>query len=77
MTISWILDEEATTTCTLQTPSELLVVTCNYTLYLSDLREGGHTLYIQTIDVAGNMAQIVRHSWTVGEKKRLHNVCGN
>jgi len=67
VTISWMIDEVATTTCTLQTPSELQVVNCNYTLYLTNLQEGVHTLYIQTVDLAGNIARTVRHVWTVGK----------
>ena len=67
VTISWTIDEEATTTCTLQTPSGLQVVNCNYTLSLTNLHEGVHTLYIQTTDLAGNIARTVRHVWTVGK----------
>lgn len=72
--ISWLLNEEATTTCTLQTPSSTMIVTCNYTLQLANLMEGGHFLYIQMVDVAGNIAPIVRHTWTVGKRIKFSEV---
>ncbi len=72
VTISWSINEEAITTCTLQTPSSLMVVNCNYTLQLTYLIEGVHTLYIQVVDVAGNIAPIITHTWTVGKDLQIY-----
>jgi hypothetical protein len=67
VTISWRYDEEAASSCTLQTPTTLFVILCNESVSLTGLREGGHTFYIVATDLAGNVARTVRNSWTVGE----------
>ena len=67
VTFSWVYSEEASSLCTLQSPSEISMVPCNQSVTLTNLREGLHTLYIQATDLAGNVARTVRRSWTVGE----------
>lgn len=69
LTISWTINEEASTVCTLQTPISLVVIPCNNTLQLSNLSEGSHTLYVQATDLAGNVVT-VNTSWTVGKSGR-------
>ena len=77
VTISWSYDEEASSYCILQTPTELYIVSCNSSLVvLHNLSSGRHTLYVQGTDTAGNAAESVRHSWTVGEK-RTYKSCNN
>ncbi len=66
ITISWRYDEETSSSCTLQTPTDLFVIICNESVSLTGLREGIHTLYIVGTDLAGNVARTVRKSWTVG-----------
>ncbi len=72
MTISWSIDEEAITTCILLTPSGPMAVNCNYTLQLTNLIEGVYDLHIQAVDVAGNIAQIITHTWTVGKELQIY-----
>ncbi len=72
MTISWSINEEAITTCTLQTPSDLIAVNCNYTLQLTDLIGGVYTLLILAVDMAGNIAPIITHRWTVGKELQIY-----
>lgn len=69
VTISWTFDEEATSSCTVQTPSLLFVILCNgSSVTLTGLREEGmHTLFIVATDLAGNVARTIRKFWTVGE----------
>lgn len=60
-------NEEATSGCTLQTPTSLFVISCNQSVTLTGLSEEGiHTLYIVATDMAGNVAGPVRMLWTVG-----------
>lgn len=66
VTIFWSFNEEATSTCTLDTPQNFLVVACDQNATLTFLTDGVHTLYISATDLAGNIAPTVRHSWTVG-----------
>ena len=70
MTITWRYNEEATSTCTLQTPTSSSVIACDQNVTLTGLREGQHTLYITATDVAGNVASI-RDSWIVGKYVRI------
>lgn len=65
--ISWRYNEEATSSCTLQTPERLFVIACDRNVSLTGLSEGSHTLYIVATDIAGNVARTIRHSWIVGE----------
>lgn len=65
VTITWRYNEEATSTCTIQTPTTILIMTCDQNVTLTNLQEGGHTLYITARDVAGNVAN-TRYSWIVG-----------
>ena len=76
VTISWSYDEEASSYCILQSPTELYIVPCNSSMVvLYYLSSGRHTLYVQGTDMAGNVAESVRHSWTVGEKEL--SICRN
>lgn len=78
MFISWRYDEEATSSCTLQTPEMLFVIACDRNVSLTGLSEGSYTLYIVATDIAGNVARTVRHSWTAGEmikKLSLEYLC--
>lgn len=65
ITIEWSYDEEASSHCTLQTPTLLLPVNCNQSVTLQNLAEGLHSLFIQGTDLAGNSVT-VRHTWSVG-----------
>ena len=74
--ISWRYSEEATSSCTLQTPAGFSVIACDRNVSLTALSEGSHTLYIVATDIAGNVAGTVRHSWTVGKHIQLgHHAC--
>ena len=66
VTIEWSYNEEASSYCTLQTPTLLLPVPCNQSVTLLNLAEGVHSLFIQGTDLAGNSAT-VRHTWSVGK----------
>lgn len=67
ITIEWSYDEEASSHCTLQTPTLLLPVNCNQSVTLQNLAEGLHSLFIQGTDLAGNSVT-VRHTWSVGKR---------
>lgn len=43
------------------------MVTCVDDVTLTGLNEGEYSLYIVATDIAGNVANSVRHSWTVGQ----------
>ena len=66
-TISWHYNEEASSFCVLQTPSNLNTVPCsNEMVILTDLQDGYHTLYVQGTDSSNNTATTVQLAWTVG-----------
>ena len=67
ITIEWSYDEEASSHCTLQTPTLLLPVNCNQSVTLQNLAEGLHSLFIQGTDLAGNSVT-VRHTWSGGKR---------
>lgn len=68
VTISWRYNEEATSICSLQSPTATIPILCsNHSVSLAHLTAGLHSLFIVGTDVTGNVASTVRHSWTVGE----------
>ena len=67
-TINWRFNEEATATCTLQTPTNQFRETCNSETFMRTRLEGGlHFLFVQGTDLAGNTGRPMRYHWTVGE----------
>ena len=68
ITVSWVFNEEATVICTLQTPEDFFMTSCVGDLFfMSGLSRGTYTLFIQGTDNAGNVANIVTHTWEVGK----------
>ena len=68
ITISWVFNERTSVICTLQTPEDLLITSCVGDLFfMSGLNGGIYTLFIQGTDNAGNVANIVTHTWEVGK----------
>lgn len=71
-TINWRFSEEATATCTLQTPTFQYTEICNNeTFNATHLEEGLHFLFVQETDLAGNTGTPMRYGWTVGESTVL------
>ena len=67
-TISWRFNEEATATCTLQTPTDQSTEICNNGVFMRTRLKGGlHFLFVQGTDLAGNTGRPMRYDWTVGE----------
>lgn len=67
-TINWNISEDATATCTLQTPTTQYTVICNNeTFSATHLEEGLHFLFVQITDLAGNAGKPAHYGWTVGE----------
>ena len=67
-TINWRFNEEATATCTLQTPTNQFTETCNNGTFTRTRLEGGlHFLFVQGTDLAGNTGRPMRYDWIVGE----------
>ena len=67
-TINWRFNEEATATCTLQTPTNQFTETCNNGTFMRTRLEGGlHFLFVQGTDLAGNTGRPMRYDWIVGE----------
>ena len=64
--ITWAANENVTSQCTLQTPSQITASPCNISWTGTNLTEGYHSIYVQVTDLAGNTAPPVRHSWFVG-----------
>ena len=64
--ITWTANENVTSQCTLQTPSQITAQPCNMSWTGTNLTEGYHSIYVQITDLAGNTAPPVRHSWFVG-----------
>lgn len=66
--LSWTYNEEAFSRCQLLTSVYLLIVNCSSNkVSFSNLQPGSYTLYIQAEDKAGNSAQEVIVTWSVGE----------
>ncbi|KAL9963564.1 hypothetical protein ACROYT_G027084 [Oculina patagonica] len=63
--ITWTANENVTSQCTLQTPSQITAYPCNMSWTGTNLIEGYHSIYVQVTDLAGNTAPPVRHSWFV------------
>ena len=67
-TIFWRFDEEATATCTLQTPTDQLTEICNNGTFMRTRLKGGlHFLFVQGTDLAGNTGRPRRYDWIVGK----------
>lgn len=67
-TINWRFNEEATATCTLQTPTDQSTEICNNGVFMRTRLKGGlHFLFVQGTDLAGNTGRPMRYDWIVGE----------
>lgn len=65
--IKWMINEPATTLCTVTTPDGTTVQACNESWVGSGLKEGYHWLSVTATDVGGNTARPVTHFWNVGK----------
>ena len=72
VTISWSYNEEATSVCSLQSPTLTTPIPCvNHSVTLTRTLPGRYSLFILSADLAGNVAPTSRHTWTVGEMTLL------
>lgn len=68
ITLRWFYNEEAFSNCSLQSPTDMtkMIPCSNNSVVLAHSQEG-YTLHIQGTDAAGNTAEAVQLTWTVGE----------
>ena len=67
ITFRWLYNEQASSTCTLQTPTSMAIIPCINNSVMLAYPQEGYSLYIQGTDLAGNTAEAVQLTWTVGE----------
>ena len=76
ITLRWSYDEEAVSLCELQAPSMLTMTTipCSGNVFLltNDLK--GSSLFIQGMDVAGNVAAQIQLTWNVGKYNKFCDI---
>lgn len=62
MTLSWTTSEAVTSVCIVQSPVQLITVSCNNSWIGAKLRNGNYALTVKMVDGSGNAAEYV-HRW--------------